>query len=126
MEISGDRKSDPTISTTFRFNFSYCVSVETRSCQKHSGLFFKVPRGLAVLSVIELLRGGQLTLRQRSLLQSYTVRALDSLNYPVPYIPRSYVPPQLITNSSDSLLNAGNMPVSQLHLRYVQDPSEDR
>src|SRR2546426_7772720 len=36
-----DRKSDPTISTTFRFNFSYCVSVETQACQTVQDHFSK-------------------------------------------------------------------------------------
>src|SRR5207247_11024207 len=104
----------------FRFNFSYCVSVETRSCQNLLGLFFKVPGRFAVLSVIELLRGGQLTIRQRSLLQSYTVRTLYSTNYPVSHISRRYLLPQLVWNSRDSLLNTCNMPTIKLHLTYVQ------
>src|SRR5437867_2179861 len=91
-----------------------------------SALFFQVPRGFAVLGVIELLRGGQLTLPPGSLLYAYTVRVLDSLNDPVSHISRRYILPQLVTNSRDSLLNTSNMPTSQLHLRYVQDPSEDR
>src|SRR5205807_4753753 len=37
-----------------------------------------------------------------------------------------HILPQLVTNSRDSLLNASHMPISQLRLRHIQDPPEDR
>src|SRR6266849_1644817 len=121
-----DRKSDPTISTTFRFNFSYCVSVETQACQNCPRSFLKVPRRLAVLRIIQFLRSRQLTLCQGSFLQSYSVRVFYSANYPLPYIARRQILSQFVANRRYSLLNAHYMPISQLDLRHVQDPSKNR